>query len=74
MAPAYFHRRFRSTFGLTPHEYMLRRRMDLARHLLGDPALRVAEVAEAVGYDNPFYFSRVFRRHFGFPPSSRESV
>lgn len=69
MAPAHFHRRFRSTFGLTPHDYMLRRRMDLARHLLGDPSLRVQEVAEAVGYGNPFYFARVFRRQMGFSPS-----
>ena len=71
MAPAYFHRRFRAVFGLTPHDYMLRRRMDLARHLLGDPALRIAEVAAAVGYENPFYFSRVYRRHFGAAPSAR---
>ncbi len=74
MAPAYFHRRFRASFGVTPHAYMLRRRMDLARHLLGDPAMRVSEVAAAAGYANPFYFSRVFRRHFGFRPSDRRGA
>lgn len=69
MAPAYFHRRFRSAFGLCPHEYMEKRRMNLARNLLADPGLRIKEVAAAAGYDNPFYFSRVFRLRFGISPS-----
>jgi AraC-like DNA-binding protein len=74
LAPAYFHRRFHAVFGLTPRGYLLRRRMNFARHLLSDPALRIHEIAAAAGYDNPLYFSRVFRRHFGFRPSDRRTL
>jgi len=32
---------------------------------------RVKEVSEALGFANPYHFSRVYRRHFGHPPSIR---
>lgn len=70
MAPAYFHRQFRTAFGLTPHDYMLRRRLDLARHLLRESDRRIHEIAAEAGYENAFYFSRVFTKHFGQSPKS----
>jgi AraC-like DNA-binding protein len=73
MAPSYFHRRFRATFGVTPHEHLLRRRMELARHLLGESDLRVKEVAAQCGYDNPFYFSRVFHARYRLSPAAFRS-
>ncbi len=42
--------------------------------LLGDRTMRVKEAAEATGYANPFYFSRVYRRHFGVHPSVRRGA
>jgi len=69
MASNSFHRLFKSAMGLTPFEYMERKRLDEARRLLGDGRLSVKEVAELSGYENPLYFSRVFRCHFGSPPS-----
>jgi AraC-like DNA-binding protein len=69
MAPNSFHRLFKRVMGLTPFDYMERKRLDEARRLLGDGRLSLQEVAESSGYENPFYFSRVFRRHFGSPPS-----
>jgi AraC-like DNA-binding protein len=70
MAPSYFHRQFRAAFGVTPHGHLLRRRMELARHLLDESGLRVKEVAAQCGYDNPFYFSRVFRGYFRMSPAA----
>lgn len=70
MAPAYFHRRFRAAFGVTPHDYMLRRRLDLARHLLRETDRRIHEIAAEAGYENAFYFSRVFSKQFGQSPKS----
>ncbi|MEI8196366.1 MAG: AraC family transcriptional regulator [Phycisphaerae bacterium] len=68
LSPEHFHRRFKATLGLTPWEYALRRRMALARRLLGQGLHSVAEVAAACGYRDPFYFSRMFRRHCGVTP------
>jgi len=42
--------------------------MARAEKLLAEDELTVKEAAEACGYDDPFYFSRVFRRYFGTTP------
>jgi AraC-like DNA-binding protein len=70
MAANSFHRLFKKVMGLTPFQYMERKRLDKARRLLGDGRLSVKQVAELSGYDNPLYFSRVFSHHFGSPPSA----
>jgi len=49
--------------------YLTTVRMEKARELLQAGAKNVSEVARGVGYENSNYFSKVFRRHFGFPPS-----
>ena len=69
LAPNYFHRKFSEIFHVTPFDYMMRRRMNAARQLLGGTGLNVKQVAARVGYDNPFYFSRLFAKHFGLSPS-----
>jgi AraC family transcriptional regulator len=69
LSPVHFHRRFRAAFRTTPHEYMLRRRMDLAYQLLSGGTAPIAEVAAACGYEDQFYFSRVFRRRFKASPA-----
>lgn len=49
--------------------YLTNLRMERARKLLCDGQLNVSEVARCVGYENSNYFSKVFRKHFGQPPS-----
>lgn len=68
LSPPHFHRSFRRAFQLTPHAYLLRRRMDIAQQLLAGTTQPVREVAQAAGYDDPFYFSRVFKRFFRVAP------
>lgn len=49
-------------------EYILRRKIERATVLLRDPVLRVSEISERLGYSDPEYFSRLFRRRTGRSP------
>ncbi|MBD2870326.1 helix-turn-helix domain-containing protein [Paenibacillus arenilitoris] len=50
-------------------KYLTDNRMNEAKKLLLESSLSVKEVASIVGYENPLYFSRVFRGSVGVPPS-----
>lgn len=60
---------FRRELGMTPHQYLLRLRMDRARRLLEQTRLSVQQVADAVGYGSLAAFSDRFSRHFGVSPT-----
>jgi AraC-like DNA-binding protein len=64
----HFGRVFRARTGYAPILYVLRARVGRALHLLKQTNWPVAEIGRAVGFDNPFYFSRVFRRFQGQSP------
>lgn len=65
-----FHIVFRTLTGMTPTQYVTKLRMSLAARLLGDATLSVGEIADACGYGDMFYFSRVFRREMGVSPTT----
>ena len=60
---------FRSEMGTTPQQFAEKLRMETARQLLTQTNLSVAEVSAEVGYDDPLYFSRRYRRFHGQAPS-----
>jgi len=68
LSSGHFHRLFRQTFRTTPFEYLLRRRMAKAHQLLLEGSKSVKEVSTACGYDDPYYFSRLFRQRRGASP------
>jgi AraC family transcriptional regulator len=70
MSPFHFQRLFRATTGLTPHAYVMARRMEDARYQLGMPGARVAEVAARLGFSDLSHFRRCFRRHFNAGPGA----
>jgi len=59
---------FKAHFGLAPIEYLIEQRMHTASILLRDGNRSVADVAHAVGYDDPFHFSRRFKARFNVSP------
>lgn len=69
MSPAHFSRMFKQAFGIGFQDYITRRRMEAAQQMLQDTGISVSSVAYALGYRDPSYFARAFRRHFGFSPS-----
>ncbi|MBI3347993.1 MAG: AraC family transcriptional regulator [Burkholderiales bacterium] len=64
-----FFERFSRAVGVAPMSYLLAWRMALARKLLRDDSLAVADVAERVGYSSASTFSVAFTRHAGQPPA-----
>jgi len=64
-----FSRRFRKMFGVNPSEYVSDLRLDKARALLLENRLTVDEIAVRCGYNNGFYFSRVFSQKMRISPS-----
>ena len=61
----YFSKQFQARTGKNPSHYLTTVKMDRARSLLRYTTLSAQQVAESVGYADPGYFSRVFKKHHG---------
>jgi signal transduction histidine kinase/ABC-type sugar transport system substrate-binding protein/AraC-like DNA-binding protein len=70
---AYLSEIFQHELGLTPWEYLNRYRIRLARALLHDDTRSITEIASCVGFNDPGYFGRVFRRIVGCSPQQYRS-
>lgn len=61
---------FKEELGISPGEYVHRELAERGYALLHDEQLSVKETADRLGFSSAFYFSRVFRKVFGMPPSA----
>ncbi|MGH2503383.1 MAG: cupin domain-containing protein, partial [Ktedonobacterales bacterium] len=62
--------RFTALIGETPMRYLAAWRIHLAKRLLKETDLRLAEIAGRVGYESEVAFNRAFKRHVGWPPAT----
>ena len=62
-------RLFRRFQGISPYQYLLRRKMNLAAEFLVDGRGLVKEAAQRVGFTDPYHFSRCFKAVHGVAPS-----
>uniref|UniRef100_UPI00405784D3 helix-turn-helix domain-containing protein n=1 Tax=Agathobacter sp. TaxID=2021311 RepID=UPI00405784D3 len=69
MSVSWFIRNFKAYTGVTPTQYLLSLRISNAQTLLENTDHNITEIAEIVGYDNPLYFSRLFKKQSGMSPS-----
>jgi transcriptional regulator GlxA family with amidase domain len=69
ISPSHFFALFKRRIGRAPMDYFTRLRMQRACRLLERTSLSVKEVASELGYDDPFYFSRVFKSVNRMAPS-----
>jgi len=69
ISPSHFFALFKRRTGSSPMDYFTHLRMQRACHLLDATSASVKEVAAVLGYDDPFYFSRVFKAVNRIPPS-----
>lgn len=69
MSVSWFIRTFKQYAGTTPMQYIVALRITNAQMLLETTNYNVAEIGNFVGYENPLYFSRIFKKQKGFSPS-----
>jgi transcriptional regulator GlxA family with amidase domain len=69
-SPSQFFLLFKRWVGSAPIDYFIRMRIQRAGRLLCDTNLSVKEVAARLGYDDPFYFSRIFKSVNSLSPSN----
>ena len=72
-SPNYLSSLFCSETGTTLTSFIQRERIMQARHLLETTSFNVGETAVAVGYEDPVYFTRVFKRHTGQTPKKYQN-
>ena len=65
----HFARAFKQSTGETPHQHVLRRRIERAKEFLRDPRFSVIEASARTGFVDQSHFSKVFRRIVGIAPS-----
>ena len=68
LSPFHFARCFKATTGLAPHQYVLARRIELAKRLIMTTSQPVVEVAWSVGFENISHFRRQFAAQVGVVP------
>jgi AraC family transcriptional regulator len=69
----YFLRSFRVLTGVTPHQYLVQRRLEHASALIRTSPQSIASIALRCGFASDSHLSRVFKRHFGVAPSTFRS-
>ena len=69
MSVSWFIRSFKQYTHTTPMQYLVSRRITNAQMLLETTNYNITEIGQLVGYDNPLYFSRIFRKQKGMSPS-----
>ena len=72
---SHFSKLFRLTTGMSPIEYFIHLKMQKACQLLYTEDSRVKQIAALLGYDDPYYFSRLFKKYMNTSPETyRKSV
>ena len=64
----WFIRSFKNYTGTTPIQYVTNIRINKAKNLLQDDSLTIGEIGNLIGYQNPLYFSRIFKKNVGLAP------
>lgn len=65
----YFYTLFKKKVGISPQQYLLNHRMNIAASLIREQAFSVSTIAFSVGYSDIYNFSKMFKKHFGLSPT-----
>ena len=65
---ASFKRDFRKIFNTTPRQWINQKRLEQAYLLLNNTSDRINEISYSCGFENPSYFIKLFKKHYGYTP------
>ncbi len=71
---SHFSRQFRDVYGTTPMKYLTHLRLEFSRQLLLNTTLNIQEISRRSGFGNGNYFTKVFRKAVGMPPSQYRAL
>jgi len=69
LSPYHFAREFKRTTGITPHRYIINRRLERAREWLAQGKHSITEIANEFGFADQSHLTRLFKRQFGLTPA-----
>ena len=70
LSTTHFAEMFRKSTGESPHQFLLRQRVERAKEMLREAEMRLLDVAVACGFKTQQHFARVFRRICGASPTA----
>ena len=71
----YFNKRYKEIVGIAPIAHFIQMKIKKACHLLDRTECSIAEIAHSIGYEDPFYFSRLFKKNMDCSPTAyRKSI
>lgn len=73
MDPSSFSRAFSTHFKMSPRDYVRRKKMQMARKMLGETGKKLSDIAEELGFSDGFHFSKAFKNLTGKSPRSFRS-
>ncbi|MNN44959.1 HTH-type transcriptional activator RhaS [compost metagenome] len=68
LSPSHFHAQFKDSVGLTPHQYLLKTRLDRAARLLRESDQSLVRIAEECGFSSQSALTTAMRRYLGLTP------
>lgn len=68
--PNYFIKFFNKYYGIPPHQYIIRKKLDYGEKLLMETDLSLEEIADILKYNSAFHFSSSFKKNTGFSPNT----
>ncbi|AOZ92374.1 response regulator [Paenibacillus crassostreae] len=66
--PVYLSKIYKTETGESLSDYMIRKRMERALYLLKNSNMKIYEITSELGYQNPQYFSKMFKKYYGVTP------
>lgn len=75
LVPSYLSKLFKDYKGISPSDYLLRLRIEKAKELIASqPDFLTKDIAESIGFSDPLYFSKIFKKETGMTPSEYKSI
>lgn len=69
----YIRHEFKKHYGVSPIQYLINKRIEYAKHLLNTSNVSIKQIAYLCGFENEYYFSRIFKKIVGLSPTEQRT-